>query len=46
MPDVLDGRIEPGLVFDFATGLDGVADAYRAMDDRTAIKSLVRIGGV
>jgi hypothetical protein len=29
---------------DYATGLDGIADAYAAMDERRAIKSLVRVG--
>jgi hypothetical protein len=28
---------------DFETHLDGIADAYAAMDERRAIKSLVRI---
>ena len=46
MPDVLEGRIDPGLVLDYETGLDGIADAYAAMDERRAIKSLVRIGSV
>jgi threonine dehydrogenase-like Zn-dependent dehydrogenase len=44
MPDVLEGRINPGAVFDWETNLDGVVDAYKAMDDRRAIKSLLRIG--
>jgi threonine dehydrogenase-like Zn-dependent dehydrogenase len=44
--DVLDGVINPGLVFDYETDLDHVADAYRAMDERRAIKSLVRVGTV
>jgi Zinc-binding dehydrogenase len=39
MPDVLEGRINPGEVFDHETDLDGVVDAYKAMDDRRAIKS-------
>jgi threonine dehydrogenase-like Zn-dependent dehydrogenase len=46
MGDVLDGRIDPGRVLDFETDLDGVADAYAAMDERRAIKSLIRIGTV
>lgn len=46
MPDVLDGRIDPGRVFDYETDLDHVADAYDAMDQRRAIKSLLRIGAV
>jgi threonine dehydrogenase-like Zn-dependent dehydrogenase len=44
MPDVLEGRIKPGAVFDWETNLGGVVDAYKAMDDRRAIKSLLRIG--
>jgi threonine dehydrogenase-like Zn-dependent dehydrogenase len=44
LDDVLEGRIEPGRVFDFETGLDGVAEAYAAMDERRAIKSLLRVG--
>jgi threonine dehydrogenase-like Zn-dependent dehydrogenase len=31
LPDVLEGRIEPGRVFDRVTNLDGVPDGYRAM---------------
>jgi threonine dehydrogenase-like Zn-dependent dehydrogenase len=46
MADVLAGRINPGLVFDFETDLDHVADAYAAMDERRAVKSLVRIGAL
>lgn len=41
---VLDGRIQPGKVFDLTTDLDHIADAYAAMDQRRAIKSLVRVG--
>jgi threonine dehydrogenase-like Zn-dependent dehydrogenase len=44
--DVLDGTINPGLVFDYETDLDHIADAYRAMDERRAIKSLVRVGAI
>jgi threonine dehydrogenase-like Zn-dependent dehydrogenase len=44
--DVLAGRINPGRVFDFETNLDGIQEAYAAMDERRAIKSLVRIGTV
>jgi threonine dehydrogenase-like Zn-dependent dehydrogenase len=41
LPDVLEGRIEPGRVFDRAVGLDEVPDGYRAMNDREAIKVMV-----
>jgi threonine dehydrogenase-like Zn-dependent dehydrogenase len=42
LPDVLEGRIEPGRVFDRTVGLDGVPDGYRAMDAREALKVLVQ----
>jgi threonine dehydrogenase-like Zn-dependent dehydrogenase len=44
LDDVLAGRIQPGRVFDFETDLDGIAEAYAAMDERRAVKSLVRVG--
>ena len=44
LDDVLEGRIDPGRVFDFETDLDGVAEAYAAMDERRAIKSMLRVG--
>ena len=46
LPDVLDGRIDPGRVLDYATDLEGIAEAYAAMDERRAIKSLVRMSTV
>jgi len=39
--DVLEGRIEPGRVFDRVVPLDDVPDGYRAMNDREAIKVMV-----
>jgi threonine dehydrogenase-like Zn-dependent dehydrogenase len=42
LPDVLEGRIEPGRVFDRTIGLDEVPDGYRAMADRAALKVLIR----
>jgi threonine dehydrogenase-like Zn-dependent dehydrogenase len=41
LPDVLEGRIEPGRVLDRVIGLDEVPDGYRAMNDREAIKVMV-----
>jgi hypothetical protein len=41
LPEVLDGRIQPGRVFDRVTDLDGVPDGYRAMNAREAIKVMV-----
>jgi threonine dehydrogenase-like Zn-dependent dehydrogenase len=41
LPDVLEGRIEPGRVFDRTVDLDGVPDGYRAMNERESIKVLV-----
>ena len=46
LDDVLENRINPGLVLDFETDLDGTPKAYEAMDDRTAIKSLLRVGSL
>jgi threonine dehydrogenase-like Zn-dependent dehydrogenase len=43
LPDVLEGRIAPGRVFDRTTNLDGVPDGYRAMNDREAIKVLIEL---
>ena len=42
LPDVLEGRIEPGRVFDRIEELDEVPDGYRAMNDRESIKVMVR----
>jgi len=41
MPDVLEGRIEPGRVFDRVTNIDGVPDGYRAMNERESIKVMI-----
>jgi threonine dehydrogenase-like Zn-dependent dehydrogenase len=41
MPDVLEGRIQPGRVFDRVTDLDGVPNGYREMNDREAIKVMI-----
>jgi threonine dehydrogenase-like Zn-dependent dehydrogenase len=42
LPEVLDGRIEPGRVFDLELPLAEVAEAYAAMDERRATKVLLR----
>ena len=42
LPDVMEGRIDPGRVFDRTVDLDGVPDGYRAMNEREALKVLVR----
>ena len=43
LPDVFDGTVTPGLVFDQTLPLDQVADGYRAMDERTAIKTMLAL---
>jgi threonine dehydrogenase-like Zn-dependent dehydrogenase len=43
LPDILEGRIEPGRVFDRTTDLDGVPDGYRAMNERESIKVLIEL---
>ncbi|HTF63007.1 MAG TPA: hypothetical protein VK638_09880 [Edaphobacter sp.] len=39
---VLNEKINPGKVFDLTLPLDQVAEGYRAMDERRAIKALLR----
>ncbi|WP_439678802.1 zinc-dependent alcohol dehydrogenase family protein [Embleya sp. MST-111070] len=47
LPELIDliwnGRIDPGKVFDLTLPLDEAAEAYRAMDERRAIKALLRV---
>ncbi|MEV6308210.1 alcohol dehydrogenase catalytic domain-containing protein [Streptomyces sp. NPDC051840] len=42
MPYVLDGSIRPGRVLGRTVSLEDIADGYRAMNDREALKALVR----
>ncbi|MGN9777564.1 hypothetical protein ACTMS0_17625 [Micromonospora sp. H33] len=42
MPDILNGTIEPGKVFDTTTDLDGVPAGYQNMADRTSLKVLIK----
>jgi threonine dehydrogenase-like Zn-dependent dehydrogenase len=42
MADVLSGEINPGLVFDLELPLEQVAEGYKAMHERRAIKVLLR----
>ncbi len=42
MPDILDGTIQPGRVFDRTMKLDEIAAGYQAMADREALKVLIR----
>jgi threonine dehydrogenase-like Zn-dependent dehydrogenase len=41
LPDILEGRIEPGKVFDRTVDLDGVPDGYRAMAERESLKVMI-----
>ncbi|MFF5546366.1 zinc-dependent alcohol dehydrogenase family protein [Streptomyces olivaceoviridis] len=45
LPDLIDrvlsGRIDPGRVFDLTLPLEQVAEGYRAMDERRAVKALL-----
>ena len=43
MDRVLNGLIQPGKVFDLALPIDQVAEGYRAMDQRRAIKTLLTV---
>jgi threonine dehydrogenase-like Zn-dependent dehydrogenase len=42
LPDVLEGRVQPGKVFDRTVTLDQVPGGYQAMADRSALKVLIR----
>jgi threonine dehydrogenase-like Zn-dependent dehydrogenase len=42
LPDVMEGRIDPGRVFDRTVDLDGVPDGFRAMNECEALKVMVR----
>jgi threonine dehydrogenase-like Zn-dependent dehydrogenase len=42
LPDVMEGRIEPGRVFDPTVDLGPVPDGYRAMNEREALKVMIR----
>lgn len=43
---VLNGDINPGRVFDLRTDLDNIKEAYAAMDERRAVKSLLKVSDV
>jgi len=42
LPDILEGRIQPGRVFDRTVKLDEVPEGYRAMNNRQSLKVMVR----
>ena len=41
LAEVLDGSLDPGPVFDLQLPLEQVAEAYRAMDERRSVKTLL-----
>jgi len=43
LKQVLDGSINPGKVFDLTTDLEHISEAYAAMDERRAIKALIKV---
>ncbi|MBP7241842.1 zinc-dependent alcohol dehydrogenase family protein [Amaricoccus sp.] len=49
LPDLMDrvlkGRIQPGKVFDLVLPIAEVAEGYKAMDERRAIKTMLRVDG-
>ena len=49
LPDLIElicnDQIDPSKVFDLTLPLDQVAEGYRAMDERRAIKTLLTVGG-
>jgi hypothetical protein len=43
LPDVLEGRIDPGRVFDRTGSLDEVPDGYRLMNEREVLKFQIEL---
>jgi hypothetical protein len=43
LPDVLEGTIEPGRVFDRVSSLDEVPEGYRAMNERESLKVMIEL---
>lgn len=43
MHRVLEGRIQPGKLFDLVLPIDQVAEGYKAMDERRAIETMLRV---
>jgi threonine dehydrogenase-like Zn-dependent dehydrogenase len=43
LPDVLEGRIQPGRVFDRVIRLDEAPHGYRAMNERESIKVMIKL---
>ncbi len=43
MDRVLQGKTQPGKVFDLVLPIDQVAEGYKAMDERRAIKTMLRV---
>ncbi len=46
LKEVLDGNINPGIVYTSEYTLDDIQEAYAAMDERRTVKSLLRISEV
>lgn len=46
LPAVLEGKINPGKVFNLVTDLDHINEAYMAMDERRAIKSMLKVSEI
>jgi threonine dehydrogenase-like Zn-dependent dehydrogenase len=43
MPDVLSGKLDVSAIFDLTIPLADIAEGYRAMDERRAIKTLIKL---
>jgi threonine dehydrogenase-like Zn-dependent dehydrogenase len=41
LPDILEGLVEPGRVFDRVVSIDEVPEGYRAMNEREALKVMI-----
>jgi threonine dehydrogenase-like Zn-dependent dehydrogenase len=43
MADVVAGTLDPSPVFDLTVGLEGIPEGYAAMNERRALKVLIRM---
>lgn len=42
LPDIMEGRIQPGKVFDSVMGIEDIPSGYQAMNERKSIKVMIK----
>ena len=43
LPDIINGRIQPGRVFDRTIGLEAVPEGYQSMNARRSLKIMIKL---